>query len=317
MAVDPDLRLKIRHFLKKHQRLIIFIIVILIIIITINRILISLKPKPSPTTTYTPHISVLDNTSEVPDKVEKSFENFIEKYVIYCNTGDYTNAWNLVSKECKENLFDNSYTDFVEYVQTKFNSHKRYAIQDYSNYNDKYIYSVKIFDDYLATGLTNQTYLYQEEKMVASYDENKNVVFSVGNYMDSKEINAMNANEYLRVEVKEAIEKYGFIIYKVKFTNIKDYTVVIQDENSNTNEVLINVGSENRGPENIFNIILKPGETKEVELSFAKFYDSNLVVNSLILNSIRILENYTGDPELAEQEIENAIDKFSMTIPLN
>ncbi len=42
---------------------------------------------------------------------------------------------------------------------------------------------LKLYDNFLATGLTNQKYRYVEEKMAINYDEDGNIVFSVGNYM--------------------------------------------------------------------------------------------------------------------------------------
>lgn len=314
MALNPDIRLKVRHFFKKNRKIILIIVVALILLITINRILISFKTPTAPQTTYTPNISILDTSSKVPEKVAESFDEFIEQYVIYCNTKDYVSAYNLISDDCKKNFFGNDYNNYVEYVQDKFSSRKKYAIQNYSNYDNKYIYSVKLFDDFLATGLTNQAYRYQEEMMVASYDENKNIVFSVGNYIESQDLQYMAANDYVKAEVTEAVVKYSFIAYNLKITNRSDYTVVIQDGNADTNEVVLNVDGEYRGTEDTTSIVLKPGETKQVSVAFSKFYDSDATVEGLMLNSVRVMENYTGNPDTAEEEIANAVDKFSMTI---
>jgi len=316
MPLSTDFRLKIRRFWRKNKKIIIFVIVVLILIITINRILISMKKQDSPTTTYTPHVSVLDSSSEVPKKIASSFEEFIDKYVEYCNKKDYVSAYNLISEDCKKNYFNNDYNSYVEYVKNKFDQPKRYAIQDYSNYDGKYIYNVKIFNDFLATGLTNETYMYQEEKMIASYDENKNIVFSVGNFIKSEDLQYMASNEYLKAEVTKAIYKYSFVIYTLKLTNRSDYTIVVQDNNADTTEVMINVAGEYRGLEDNMNIVLQPGETKIVNLTFSKFYDTDTVVQSLIFDAVRVMEYYTGNPDTAEEEVANAKDKFSMSISL-
>ena len=212
MAMNPDTRLKIRHFFVKYQKPLIVVFVAIIIIIMLNRFLVSRRRLEAPQTTYQPNVSVIDSSSEVPKKVASSFEEFIDKYIKYCNSRDYVNAYNLVSEDCKKNFFGNNYDMFVEYVQQKFTTPRSYAIQDYSNYDDKYIYSVKLFDDFLATGLTNMEYKYQEEKMVASYDENNNIVFSVGNYIESRPLTCMNSNEYLKAEITNEVVKYSFEI---------------------------------------------------------------------------------------------------------
>ena len=222
----------------------------------------------------------------------------------------------MISDDCKKNFFGDDYDTYVSYVQQKFDGNtKRYAIQDYSNVDGKYIYNVKIFNDFLATGLTNQRYVFQEEKIIVSYDEDKNIVFSVGNYVDSKPLKYMASNDYLRVEVTQVTEKYSFCIYKLKFINRSNYTVVVKDGLSGNWEVGLAISNEIRSTiDNDINIILEPGESKNVQLSFEKFYDSSSEPNGIVLNAVRVMENYTGNPDTAEAEIENAIDKFSMTV---
>lgn len=203
----------------------------------------------------------------------------------------------------------------MNYVKVKFDGNtKRYAIQNYSNIDGKYIYNVKIFNDFLATGLTNQRCVFQEEKMTISYDEDKNIVFSVGNYMGSKSLQYMASNEYLRVEVTEVIEKYGFLIYKLKFVNRTNHTIVVKDNLIENWEVGMSIAGEIRATTDDTTIVLEPGLSQESEISFQKFYDSPNEPDGIVLNAVRVMDEYTGNPETAEAEIENAIDKFSMTI---
>jgi hypothetical protein len=315
MAINPDLRLKIRHFFKKHKRVIIIIVVTVLIVILINRLLMKMRSRRAPQVTYKPHTSVLDTTSSVPTKVADGFEDFIDKYINYCNNRNYVEAYNLISEDCKKNFFDNSYNSFVDYVSQKFDSTKRYAIQNYSNYDGKYIYTVKIFDDFLATGLTGQSYRYQEEKITASYDDNKNVVFSVGNYIQSKKLNYMASNNYLKAEVTEVMQKYSFSVYTLKLTNRSNYTIVVKDGNIDAIEVGLYVGQELRGTQdNDTKIIIPPGETITVSLAFSQFFDSSIEASGIVLDAVRVMESYTGNPENIDSEIENAVDKFSMTI---
>lgn len=220
-----------------------------------------------------------------------------------------------MSDECKKDFFENSYDAFVTYVQKKFNgSTKRYAIQNYSNINGQYIYNVRIFDDFLATGLTNQRYAFQEEKFVIQYDKNKNLVCHVGNYMNSKKLLYMASNDYLKVEVTEAVEKYSFIIYQIKFTNRTNHIIVIQDGLAEDWEVGLAIGNEIRATTDNSTIIVNPGETKNASVAFEKFYDSSNEPEGIVFNTVRVMDYYTGNAETAQQEIENAVDRFSMTV---
>lgn len=316
MAINPDFRLKMRNMIKKYYKPILIVLAIFISLALFNRFLMGRKNYGTPITTYTPNVPLLDTISEsVPTEVANEFEKFISDYVGYCNKGDFVSAWNMVSEDCKKNFYDNNYDLFVQYVHKKFDGNtKRYAIQNYSNIDGQYIYSVKIFNDFLASGLTNQRYNFQEEKFLIKYDSNKKLVCSVGNYMNSSKLNYMTSNDYLRVEVKNQIEKYSFIIYTINFTNRTNHTIVIQDGLTDSWEIGLSVGNELRPTLDDTKIILEPGESKEVSLSFNKFYDSSAKPQGITFNAVRVMDNYSGNEETAEAEIEKAIDKLSMTI---
>lgn len=307
--MKADTRVKIKRFLKKYGKLIAIIAFIWISIIIINKFLENSNTKYEPTTTYTPHTSILDGTSSAPKRVQNYMEDFVEEYIEYCNNKEYEKAYNMISEECKE-IFD-SFTAYKSYVSNKFGSKKIYSIQNYSNYNDKYIYVVKLYDDILATGLTNSTYRYQEEKIVASYDKNNKIVFSVGNFIEKKDILSVQENEYLKIDVKNKIVKYGFETYEVRLTNRSENTIVIEN-GTIENEVLLNLGKEYRKEVDATDIILKPNETKTVNLTFNKFYDDGVDSKSIVFNSIRVVENYIED----NPNEDNSIYKFSMELGL-
>lgn len=314
---NGDTRLKIRRFFRKNQKLVIIVLVIIIVIAIINRILISIKSNKAPSTTYEPNVPVLDSSSKVPKKVANAFEEFIDNYVGYCNNHNYVEAYNLVSDDCKKGFFGNDYNTFVSYVNQKFNSTKRYAIQSFSNYEDKYIYKVKIFDDFLATGLTGQSYRYQEEMMTISYNDKKELVVSVGNYIESKALQYMASNDYLRAEITESMQKYKYIVYTLKLTNRSNYTIVVQDGLADGMEVGLLMDAEVRSCIDSSKIVLEPGETAQFSITFDKFYDESSKPKGVVLDAVRIMETYTEEPEteeIAQNEIENAVDKFSMTI---
>lgn len=314
--INVDFKLKVRHFFKKYRKILIIVALIWSLIIVFNLYLKKIKAAQPPTTTYTPNVAVLDSTSKVPEKVSNSFDSFIEKYVEYCNTGNYKEAYNLVSEDCKKNYFDNDYDAYVDYVRNKFNAKKCYAIQNYSNYNDKYIYSVKLFEDFLATGLTNSDYQYQEEFIIASYNDKKELEFSVGNYIESKDLNSVASNDYLKVNIEAVTVKYSYEIYEIKIKNRTDYTVVLQD-GYEANEVQLVVDGDYRTTTNYdIDIVLPPQSERTVSLAFPKFYDSNTTADAIVFTSVRVLPEYSGIYENIEAEIANAIDTFSMNVPI-
>ncbi|MGN1298910.1 MAG: hypothetical protein ACI4UE_02880 [Candidatus Scatovivens sp.] len=310
MAIKPDTRLKIRRFFKKYGKIIAIILATWVGIIIINKLLGKINTNTEPSTTYQPHVSVLDENSSAPKKVQNAMEDFVKQYVEYCNNGEYENAYNMISEDCKNDNFS-SFEYYKSYVSNKFTKNKKYTIQNYSNYNDKYIYTVKLYDDVLATGLTNSTYMYQEEKITASYDEKNNVVFSVGNFIEKQKIQSVQENEYLKVDIRSKTVEYSLESYEIKLTNRSENTIVIKNGRVN-NEVLLNIGSEYRQEINNNEIILKPNESRTCYLIFNKFYDDGCTSKSIVLNSVRVVEQYIED----NSNEDNSIYKFSMELGL-
>ena len=301
MKLKADMELKSRRFFRKYGKFIIVGVAIFFIIVAVDRILKNRKKTPQ--TTYMPEVSVMDKSQVVPSKVQKKVEDFISEYIDYCNEGDYEKAYEMISEDCKKDYFG-TLAEYEEYVSKKFQNSRKYAIQSYSIYNGKYIYSVKLFEDFLATGITNSSYKFQEEKIVASYDENKKLVFSVGNFIEKDELKSVQENDYLKVDVQNKIVLYELEKYRVKLTNKSNYTVIIQNQEADTEEIVLKLGNEIR--ENIDSeneIILEPGETEYITPMFSKGYDYKTNVNSLMFTSVRVVNDRN-----------EVIDKFSMTM---
>ena len=308
--MKADFKLKTNRFFKKYGKIIAIVAFIWLFIIMVNKFLGDNEVNTKPTTTYEPHVSVLNENSNAPKKVQNSIEEFIEQYVEYCNNGEYENAYNMISDDCKNDNFNTLY-QFESYVSNKFTNKKIYSIQNYSNFNGKYIYSIKLYDDILATGLTNSSYKYHEEKVTASYDEDKNIVFSVGNFIEKKDIKSVQENDYLKVDVKSKRVRYEFEIYEVKLTNRSEKTIVIENGYVD-DEVLLDIGADLRTELDRKDIILQPNVSKTVNIIFNKFFDDGRDAKYLIFNSIRVVENYIEN----NSNEENSIYKFSMQLGL-
>lgn len=316
-----DLRLKILHFIKKNKKVVFIVICIWAVVFFINMFLKNYHPKPKLQTTYTPHQSVMDTKSKVPTRTSNEIEDKIDEYMGYCNAANWAEAYNMLSDTCKEIIFDNSLDNFMDYAYKKMPTEKKYAIQDFSNDGNTYIYQIKYADDMLATGLTNTTYQFTEEKIVFKKKKNGKLEMAVGNFVDYGDIKNVFENDYLKVDVKSVVKYYSIEEYVVKITNRTDDTIVIAD-GAEGKEVLLNlVSSDTRERMNIDNdIVLGPKKSTTVRLKFEKFYDNDDDAKSMIFNSVRVMEHYSGtenvSDEVIQAEIQNAIAKFSVTVPV-
>lgn len=315
-----DFRLRLIHFFRKHKKVIFIGICVWAIVFFINLLLKNYEPEPELQTTYEPHTSIMDTSKTVSKNVSGPIEKMIEEYVGYCNDGNWQMAFDMLSDACKEYSFNNDIQEFMKYAYTKMPTEKKYAIQDYSNDGNTYIYQIKYTDDLLASGLTNTTYQYTEEKMVFKRKKDGSIEMAVGNFVDFGDIKNISENNYLKVDVKSVVKYYSAEVYTIRITNRTENTIVIADGQED-NEILLNLQSDNREPQDeIDNLVLEPKESRTIGLSFQKFYDNENNSKSITFGAIRVMEKYSGtegvSDEVIQSEIQNAVAKFSVNIPV-
>lgn len=313
--MGTKLILKIRDFWKKHRTKLIIILLVWLVIIIINNILKNSKKLELPSTTYEPHTSIMDNSS-VPKKLQAPIEEKIGKYIEFCNNKDYESAYYLLSEECRNDLYPNI-DNFKSYIDSIFDTKKVYYIQNYSNVNNMYIYSVNILDDILATGLTGKEDVEVYEEKFVIYNDNNNLKLSIREYIGKQDLQEVYEDDYLKVSIESVEQRYETQKYKVKITNRCEYTVVLAD-GSEAKEILLGLKDENRNIRNLpyKGIVLYPGDTKTYEFEFTKFYDEKEVAKTLIFNAVRVLKSYSGLEAKKQSELDNAIKLYSFVMEL-
>ncbi len=307
-----DTRLKIRRFFKKYKKIIIFIIIVWAIIFTVNYILKNMPKEEVPKTTYEPNVSVMSD-DEVPDKWQETIESTIDTFVQRCNNKDYENAYNMLSDDCKSEVYP-TLNSFKSYVDNRYSSKRAYSIQNFSNVGKQYIYDVNLMDDIMATGLTGKEYGYLEEKFVFTEDDDS-LKLAIGGFVRKQNLNVMAEDENLKVNIDSKDVFYDHENYKVTLTNRSKHPIVIAD-GSSTNEVSLNINTDDRNEKNVgtYGIVLQPGESKSYTFTFTKYCDDGNAPQYMMFNAIRVLQSYSGDESTRQSELDNAIRTYSLRI---
>jgi hypothetical protein len=315
-----NLRIKINEFAKSHKKQLIITCLVLWLIIFIINLILKNRPQklPDPSTTYTPHKSVIniDNgAEETPKEYEVKIENLVDKYFNYCNNGEYENAYNLITKECRDKLYP-TLDKFKSYVDFVFQGKKKiYNIQNYSIYENKYIYSIRILDDILANGTTDG-YSYYEEKLVL-IEENGEFKLSIGEYIGDESLNKQVEDENMIVEITNKSVDYETETYTIKITNKTDKYIVIAD-NTQNDEILLELEGQTRHPTNteFVYFFARPNSTAKLDVTFNKYYDNGLKSNKILFNAIRILDNYDFKEGTTQEDLDNAVRLYGIGIDL-
>lgn len=310
-----DIRLKIRDFLRKHRKKIVIILIAWAVIIAVNYFLKNRETIELPKTTYEPHSPIMDNTDSVPESYKQPINNLINDFFEYCNNREYENAYNLLSSEYKS-IYCPNIEDFKEYVNNNFESKKIYNIQNYSNLNKTYVYNVRILNDILASGTTDE-YTYSEDKFVVK-EEDGILKLALNGYCGTEDVNILAESDYLNIRILKKEVTYDQVTYTVEFKNKSQYFIVLED-GTEESEISLKVVDEKRKEQSAdgSNLILLPKVTETRELTFTKFFYDGQTASSLDFDAIRVLPVYSGKKENAEKEKEKAIKLYSLSIKLD
>ena len=310
-----DTRLKIRRFIKRNRKKVIFIVITVAIIIAINYILKNMPETPVPKTTYQPNVAVMDE-SEVPEKWHSEIENRIATFVDYCNNKEYENAYNMISDDCKSVLYP-VIGDFKEYVDKRFQVKRIYSIQNFSNISKQYIYDVNFMSDFMATGSTGTNYGYVQEKFVFTEDDNS-LKFAIGGFIRSNTLDSFVEDENLKIVVKSKNVFYDHETYSVDITNKTDYPIVLGN-GTGEDEIALSVNDQLREEMNIkaVNVVLQPNESKSFTFIFEKYCDDGNAPQAMYFTDVRVLHSYTGTEETRQEELDNAVRRYSLILNFN
>ena len=303
-----QIRINIIDFFKKHGKKIIIILFVWAIILTINYFVGKIEETPEIQTNYNPHESVMENGS-VPTNLQEPIEQLIGQFVENCNNKDYEAAYNLLTEDCKNNIYPDIEL-FKQYVDSVFPNKKIYNIQNFSNKDKIYIYTVNILNDILATGLNNEEdeNVYSEKYVVI--EENGQLKLSIRQYIGRQNLTYIYEDEYMKIKIESVDIKYDNIVYNLNITN-KSENYIVYSDYSVDYEIALDTseGLKRRADEVLEPITLDKLETKNFSVKFTIFYDEDTQIEDMLFDYIRIYEN--------DEDYENGnepIDDFAIKI---
>ncbi|MBR2705583.1 MAG: hypothetical protein IKG14_00880 [Clostridia bacterium] len=302
MNINSKITMSIHKFFKKHGMKILIIFIVWLIIFIINQYL-KTQPKPSMSTnTYTPDEAIMDENGDVPNRYRPEINDAIKKYFDYCKGEQYAYAFNMLTDECQEFLYDNSISKFSEYIRERIGRDKTYYLQNYSNTNNVYIYDFYVTDNLEVTGGTGG---YNETKeKIALKKVNGEWRISNQGYIGKEELNTTEEDENMKIKIKTKNISYQKESYDISVTNKTDKYILISD-GTYTDSVTLNLGDQKRNATNTpsTTFLVSPNSTKVLTFVFDKFADDGRNPTEINFNNVRIYDVYDTKlkPENAEK----------------
>lgn len=293
---------KLIRFYNQNRKKIFKIILIIVFIIGIIQLLnyftrVNKEQQVNQNTTITEE----DNISQelVSNKSAISGENVssaklkkdtdvINKFVEYCNQSDLNSAYDLLTNECKEEMFP-TIEDFSNIYYSKIFSgdKKTYTIENWSGS----VYQVRFTGDILSTGnLSNSETKQDYITIVKENGENK---LNINNYIGRNNLNKTTEYNDIKITVTRIDTYMDYEIYSLSIENNSENDILL-DTSDDTKSVYL-LDSKNMkyyfyGNEIVKNrLIIESKFTNTLQIKFSNSYSTsrnikNLVFSKLVLN---------------------------------
>ena len=317
------IRLKISNFIKKHKDKIQDLIQKIIIVamgIFIATIILSVLSnidysenvdKSNEQNVYKPTETIIkgDNVSKEQYEEDKTLVNtFLE----YCNNGEVEKAYNLLSKECKQEVYTTLNIFQENYYKILFDKKRECNLQAWISTKDYIVYKVRYANNMLATGVYDESDVYQD--YITLNRKNDTEKISIGNFVDSIECSIITETEQLKAEVIKKTLCMTYEEYEIKIKNKTNEVILLNNLKNPTNIAIVTQANVryNAYTSKIFinDLIIYPESTKNITIRFKK----NLSIDDMSkeIQISNIIKNY----ELYKENQDKYTDLTNITIEL-
>lgn len=227
----------------------------------------------------------------------------IDMFIEYCNNQQISEAYALLSEDCKQEIYSTEEIFKEAYYDKVFeNSKKNVGVE---NWIDD-IYKLNINDDFLATGKYSKENTKQD--YVTVVEENDTYKLNINNYIGKKEVNKSNEENGIHIEVLEEKVYMDYQICKIRVKNNSENNIILDDGQDikamyieDDNGIQYAAYTHEIGEAELE---VSPRETKEIEIKYYSKYGSEKEISKLVFSRI-ILDYKTNSPKYGNSiEIE-------------
>ena len=299
----------IRFFNQNRIRIIITILIIvfiLSIIYAVNKILEQTRTDISQVSNHIEDSSVpiesVITGEEIDEEVTLENTNTIREFVDYCNSGNYQNAYNLLSEDCRNEVFSTLEQFISNYVNKIFMTSKTYRLELWYNTNNVYTYRIVYQENnLLETGNINSENTVED--YITIINENNEQRLNINGFIQKEAINATNNTNNISITINNKSMFRNFEKYNITIINNTDKTIQLSD-GTNGNDICL-IDSNEEEYDSIISEVpvsfleIDAGATRTLDIRFYKMYNPYRTINYIqFKNIITDLEDY----ELSEND---------------
>lgn len=234
--------------------------------------------------------SVVSGEKIDSNKLEKA-SKIIEEFISECNNGNIEKAYNLLTDDCKNEMYQDieKFTNYY-YNQIFNNNTKKTAIIENWILNT---YKVTISDDIMATGGVSTTNV---QDYITVIEDDDILKISLNNYIGKEEINKVQVVNDIEFEIVEKDVYMDYEIYTIKVNNNTENNIVL-DDLTNTKSIYLedNNGVKHyaKSSEIIPNLLkINKGFSTQIDIKFNRtLTDESIEINSIVFSAVKFNTN--------------------------
>ena len=213
----------------------------------------------------------------------------IKQFVQDCNKGELENAYNMLTQDCKNEMYGDLETfKNLYYLNTFEGIEKEATIEKWSNNT----YLVKLAKNALETGKIATT---KEEQKVdyitAIKGDNDNYYLNINNYIGYKELSKTKEKDGVKIEVLAKNTYKDFERYTIRVTNNTESTIIL-DSLESSNGIYIEDANGVQYPSynsELASSMVNIGSSyiKQMDIKFFSSYSSTKTIKQLVFSNYK------------------------------
>jgi len=236
----------------------------------------------------------------IEKKNSEENNTLIDEFITFCNEADVEQAYELLSNNCKEKLYNNIEDFENNYYKTIFTSKKNYDKQAWFTQNSCYTYKIKLTEDMLSSGNANASVIEDYYTIIKENGKNK---LNINGYINTENINKTEETEEIKITVKSKDIYMDYEIYNLNVENKygkvllldsleKPKTMYIEDQEgldyyALNHELIIDK--------------LRVKNSKDISIKYNKKYTNQAIIDEMVFTDVILdFNNYTKYDEKSD-----------------
>ena len=184
---------------------------------------ISFNTQKTSQIVYTPEKSLVSGKN-IDESTYKKQSTIIENFINYCNTGKVEEAYDLLSEDCKEVMYNNNLEEFKNtYYSNIFYEEKSYSMQNWVGDT----YQIRFSEDMMSAGKFNDGSALEDYYTIVN--EKGKEKLNINGFIKKQELNKKITQENIEIEVIDRQIYMDYEIYNFKAKNNTGNTVFLNN----------------------------------------------------------------------------------------